>query len=120
MMRSVLALAFTVCTLHSAEAFTPAARLALGASPRFAAHGLSRKQPRPAVLPALRMADQPDQVIDFGKVGFSEAENQVCTPDRTRRASVRISLGLCTLLACVLAGVRSVCSGARSGALFKS
>jgi hypothetical protein len=25
------------------------------------------------------MADKPDQVIDFGKVGFSEAENQVCT-----------------------------------------
>ena len=29
-------------------------------------------------MPALRMANQPDQVIDFGKVGFSEAENQVC------------------------------------------
>lgn len=108
MIRSVLALAFTtVCTLHSAEAFTPAARVALGASPRLAAHGLSRKQLRPAVLPALRMADQPDQVIDFGKVGFSEAENQVCTPGHTRRASVRISLGPWNLLVCVGAGVRS-------------
>ena len=77
MNRSVLALAFALCTLRSAEAFTPSARVALGASPRTAAYGLSRKQLRPAVLPALRMADQPDQVIDFGKVGFSDAENQV-------------------------------------------
>ena len=52
--------------------------MALGARPRAAAHGLSHKRFRPATMPALRMANQPDQVIDFGKVGFSEAENQVC------------------------------------------
>ena len=35
-----------------------------------------KKNPRPA----LRMAgEQPEQVIDFGKVGFAEADNQVCT-----------------------------------------
>jgi hypothetical protein len=85
MIRSVLALAVLVCSPRAAEAFTPAARLALGNSPRAGAHALSRRPSRPAVLPALRMADQPDQVIDFGKVGFSDAENQVCTRRPRRR-----------------------------------
>ena len=36
--------------------------------------------PKKNTRPALRMAgEQPKQVIDFGKVGFAEADNQVCT-----------------------------------------
>jgi len=51
--------------------------MALGANLRAGA-GISRKQFRPAMLPKLRMAgEQPNQVIDFGNVGFSEAENQM-------------------------------------------
>merc|ERR550514_1733656 len=76
MLRSLFVVA-AVCCANTATAFAPAAPMALGAQPRARAHGLARKQFRPAVLPALRMVDQPDQVIDFGKVGFSEAENQM-------------------------------------------
>merc|ERR1712216_797094 len=47
-----------------------------------AAHATARRASalRPVATPALRMmADQPDQVIDFGKVGFTDAENQMRT-----------------------------------------
>ena len=66
------------CCAHSAAAFSTAAPMALGTRNRAVVHGLSRKQFRPARMPALRMVDEPKQVIDFGKVGFSDAENQVC------------------------------------------
>jgi hypothetical protein len=79
MLRRVFLLAATCCAIRSVAAFSPAALMALGTNTRACARGLARKNFRPATLPALRMADKPDQVIDFGKVGFSEAENQVCT-----------------------------------------
>ena len=79
MLRRVFLLAATCCAIRSVAAFSPAALMALGTNTRTCVRGLARKNFRPATLPALRMADKPDQVIDFGKVGFSEAENQVCT-----------------------------------------
>ena len=84
MLRSLFVVA-AACCAHTATAFAPAAPMALGAQPRAGVHGIARKPFRPAVLPALRMADQSDQVIDFGKVGFSEAENQVCARPHPRR-----------------------------------
>ena len=79
MMQKVLLVAATCCLIRSTGAFAPAGPMALGGSTRSSAHALSRKQFRPA-LPALRMVEnQPNQVIDFGKVGFSDAENPVCT-----------------------------------------
>jgi hypothetical protein len=79
MMQKVLLVAATCCVIRSTVAFAPAGPMALGASTRSSAHALSRKQFR-FKLPALRMVEnQPNQVIDFGKVGFSDAENQVCT-----------------------------------------
>ncbi len=78
MLRSLFVVA-AACCAHSAVAFSTAAPMALGTRNRAVAHGLARKQFRPARMPALRMVDEPKQVIDFGKVGFSDAENQVCT-----------------------------------------
>jgi hypothetical protein len=84
MLRSLFVVA-AACCAHSAVAFSTAAPMALGTRNRAVAHGLARKQFRPARMPALRMVDEPKQVIDFGKVGFSDAENQVCTPARPRQ-----------------------------------
>ena len=62
--------------------------MALGARAPSSAHALARKQFRPATLPALRMAGAEDKVIDFGKVGFSDAENQVLSPSVLQDPSV--------------------------------
>jgi len=54
--------------------------MVLGANLRATANIARSRQIRSAMRPALRMAgEQPKQVIDFGKVGFAEADNQVCT-----------------------------------------
>lgn len=78
MLRSLFVVA-AACCVQWAAAFSTAAPVALGTRNRAVAHGLAGKQFRPAGTPALRMVDGPKQVIDFGKVGFSDAESQVCT-----------------------------------------
>jgi len=66
--------------LWDASAFSPTAPMVLGANLRTTANIPRTRQIRAAMQPALRMAgEQPEQVIDFGKVGFAEADNQVCT-----------------------------------------
>jgi len=54
--------------------------MVLGANLRATSNIACSRQIRSAMRPALRMAgEQPKQVIDFGKVGFADADNQVCT-----------------------------------------
>jgi len=77
-MRSVLIVAVSCALLRDAAAFSPAAPMALGANLRATTNVARSRQIRSAMRPALRMAgEQPKQVIDFGKVGFAEADNQM-------------------------------------------
>ena len=79
-MRSVLFVAVSFCILRDAAAFSPAAPVAVGANLRATANTARGRRIRSAMRPVLSMAgEQPQQVIDFGKVGFSEADNQVFT-----------------------------------------
>lgn len=82
MIRSVLLLSISAA-IRSAAAFSVHGPVAPALRSASAAHATARRASalRPAATPALRMmADQPDQVIDFGKVGFTDAENQVPAP----------------------------------------
>jgi len=77
MMQSVLLVAVSICV---ATAFSPAAPVAMGANLRATANIARSRRIRSAMRPALSMAgEQPTQIIDFGKVGFAEADNQVFT-----------------------------------------
>ena len=80
MMRSVLLVAVSCCVLRDAAAFSPAAPAAVGANLRATAN-IARIRRIRSAMPVLSMAgEQPKQVIiDFGKVGFAEADNQVFT-----------------------------------------
>ena len=82
MIRSVLLLSISAA-IRSAAAFSVHGPVAPALRSASAAHATARRASalRPVATPALRMmADQPDQVIDFGKVGFTDAENQVPAP----------------------------------------
>ena len=82
MIRSVLLLSISAA-IRSAAAFSVHGPVAPALRSASAAHATGRRASalRPVATPALRMmADQPDQVIDFGKVGFTDAENQVPAP----------------------------------------
>ena len=79
-MRSVLFVAVSFFILRDAAAFSPAAPVAVGANLRATANTARGRRIRSAMRPVLSMAgEQPQQVIDFGKVGFTEADNQVFT-----------------------------------------
>jgi len=81
MIRSVLLLSISAA-IRSAAAFSVHGPVAPALRSASAAHATARRASalRPVATPALRMmADQPDQVIDFGKVGFTDAENQMRT-----------------------------------------
>eukprot|EP00960_Hanusia_phi_P069530 767109-Hanusia_phi.AAC.11 len=54
------------------DAFAPSAPLL-----RSRSNMRNLARPGPAAVRIRAAKDQPDQVIDFGKVGFSDAENQV-------------------------------------------
>jgi len=80
MMRSVLLVAVSFSVFRSAAAFLPAAPVAVGANLRATGNIARSRRIRSAMLPALSMAGgQPTQIIDFSKVGFAEADNQVFT-----------------------------------------